>query len=48
MITYYELGGHLYLKEIVFAGSHMFINARTIDDYLVAYALPRKYLEGAR
>lgn len=22
MITYYELGGHLYLKEIVFAGSH--------------------------
>jgi quinoprotein glucose dehydrogenase len=25
---------------VVAAGSHMFINARTIDDYLVAYALP--------
>jgi quinoprotein glucose dehydrogenase len=33
---------------VIAAGSHMFINPGTIDDYLVAYALPEKYLEAAR
>jgi quinoprotein glucose dehydrogenase len=40
----YAAGGRQYV--VVAAGSHMFINARTIDDYLVAYALPPKYLAG--
>ncbi|MGI9308613.1 MAG: PQQ-binding-like beta-propeller repeat protein, partial [Gammaproteobacteria bacterium] len=34
----YSVGGRQYV--VVAAGSHMFINAKTIDDYLVAYALP--------
>ncbi len=34
----YAIDGKQYV--VVAAGSHMFINARTIDDYLVAYALP--------
>jgi quinoprotein glucose dehydrogenase len=34
----YEVDGKQYV--VVAAGSHMFINARTINDYLVAYALP--------
>lgn len=34
----YEVDGRQYV--VVAAGSHMFINARTISDYLVAYALP--------
>lgn len=40
----YTAGGRQYV--VVAAGSHMFINAKTIDDYLVAYALPAKYLAG--
>jgi len=35
----YAVNGRQYI--VVAAGSHMFINAKTIDDYLVAYALPR-------
>lgn len=42
----YERDGRQFV--VIAAGSHMFINARTIDDYLVAYALPKKYLEAAR
>ncbi len=42
----YERNGRQYV--VIAAGSHMFINAKTIDDYLVAYALPQKYLDGAR
>ncbi|MEQ1800740.1 MAG: pyrroloquinoline quinone-dependent dehydrogenase [Gammaproteobacteria bacterium] len=42
----YERDGRQYV--VIAAGSHMFINAKTIDDYLVAYALPEKYLEAAR
>ncbi len=38
----YERNGRQYV--VIAAGSHMFINPRTIDDYLVAYALPEKYL----
>jgi quinoprotein glucose dehydrogenase len=34
----YRAGGRQFI--VVAAGSHMFINAGTIDDYLVAYALP--------
>jgi glucose dehydrogenase len=34
----YSVDGKQYV--VVAAGSHMFINAATIDDYLVAYALP--------
>ena len=34
----YAVNGKQYV--VVAAGSHMFINARTINDYLVAYALP--------
>jgi len=34
----YEIDGRQYV--IVAAGSHMFINAATIDDYLIAWALP--------
>jgi quinoprotein glucose dehydrogenase len=34
----YRAGGRQFI--VVAAGSHMFINAATIDDYLVAYALP--------
>jgi hypothetical protein len=30
---------------VIAAGSHMFINPKTIDDYLVAYALPAEYLK---
>ncbi len=42
----YERNGRQYV--VVAAGSHMFINAATIDDWLVAYALPEKYLETGR
>ena len=42
----YERDGRQFL--VIAAGSHMFINAKTIDDYLVAYALPKKYLEQAQ
>ena len=34
----YAIDGQQYV--VIAAGSHMFINAKTIDDYLVAYALP--------
>ena len=34
----YAVDGRQYV--VVAAGSHMFINARTINDYIVAYALP--------
>jgi quinoprotein glucose dehydrogenase len=34
----YAINGKQYV--VVAAGSHMFINAKTINDYLVAYALP--------
>ena len=34
----YEVDGRQYV--VVAAGSHMFINAKTISDYIVAYALP--------
>jgi quinoprotein glucose dehydrogenase len=34
----YSIKGKQYL--VVAAGSHMFINAKTIDDYIVAYTLP--------
>lgn len=39
----YERDGRQFV--VIAAGSHMFINAETIDDYLVAYALPGKFLE---
>jgi quinoprotein glucose dehydrogenase len=42
-MTYLGSDGRQYL--VVAAGSHMFINAKTIDDYLVAYALPTRYLD---
>ena len=42
----YERDGRQFV--VIAAGSHMFINAKTIDDYLVAYALPRKYLESVK
>ena len=42
----YERDGRQFV--VIAAGSHMFINAKTIDDYLVAYALPMKFLEAAR
>lgn len=42
----YERDGRQYV--VVAAGGHMFINAKAIDDYLVAYALPRKYLDSRR
>ena len=42
----YERDGRQFV--VIAAGSHMFINAQTIDDYLVAYALPKKYLESRR
>ncbi len=35
----YETSGRQFL--VIAAGGHMFINARNIDDYLLAYALPR-------
>jgi hypothetical protein len=38
----YAVNGRQYV--VVAAGSHMFINPKTIDDYLVAYALPDEYL----
>lgn len=41
----YQHDGRQYV--VIAAGGHMFINAKTIDDYLVAYALPGKYLESA-
>jgi quinoprotein glucose dehydrogenase len=41
----YQHDGRQYV--VIAAGSHMFINAKTIDDYLVAYALPEKYLKSA-
>jgi quinoprotein glucose dehydrogenase len=34
----YAVDGNQFV--VVAAGSHMFINAKTINDYLVAYALP--------
>jgi len=34
----YEIDGRQYL--VIASGSHMFINAKAIDDWLVAYALP--------
>ncbi len=34
----YEVDGKQYI--VVAAGSHMFINAKTINDYILAYALP--------
>ena len=34
----YTVDGRQYV--VVAAGSHMFINAKTISDYMVAYALP--------
>ena len=42
----YERDGRQFV--VIAAGSHMFINAKTIDDYLVAYALPKKYLESVK
>jgi quinoprotein glucose dehydrogenase len=42
----YQYEGRQYV--VIAAGSHMFINAATIDDYLVAYALPQKYLESGK
>ncbi|MEO8224063.1 MAG: pyrroloquinoline quinone-dependent dehydrogenase [Gammaproteobacteria bacterium] len=42
----YERDGRQFV--VIAAGSHMFINAKTIDDYLVAYALPKQYLESAK
>ena len=42
----YERDGRQFV--VIAAGSHMFINAKTIDDYLVAYALPMKLLEAAK
>lgn len=38
----YAVRGRQYV--VVAAGGHMFINPKTIDDYLVAYALPDEYL----
>ncbi|MCL4780644.1 MAG: pyrroloquinoline quinone-dependent dehydrogenase [Gammaproteobacteria bacterium] len=38
----YAVNGRQYV--VIAAGSHMFINPKTIDDYLVAYALPGEYL----
>ncbi|MEO7386312.1 MAG: PQQ-binding-like beta-propeller repeat protein, partial [Gammaproteobacteria bacterium] len=42
----YERDGRQFV--VIAAGSHMFINAKAIDDYLVAYALPKKSLETPR
>jgi len=42
----YERDGRQFV--VIAAGSHMFINPKTIDDYLVAYALPKKYLEASK
>lgn len=42
----YERDGRQFV--VIAAGSDMVINAKTIDDYLVAYALPRKYLESGK
>ena len=39
----YMANGRQYV--VIAAGSHMFINPKTIDDYLVAYALPAEYLK---
>ena len=36
----YEAGGQQFV--VIAAGGHMFINARDIDDYLLAYALPQQ------
>jgi quinoprotein glucose dehydrogenase len=42
----YEHDGRQFV--VIAAGSDTVINAKTIDDYLVAYALPRKYLESGK
>ena len=39
----YMANGRQYV--VIAAGSHMFINPKTVDDYLVAYALPAEYLK---
>ncbi|MBL8200370.1 MAG: pyrroloquinoline quinone-dependent dehydrogenase [Chromatiales bacterium] len=42
----YERDGRQFV--VIAAGGPMFVDAQTIDDWLVAYALPRKFLEEAR
>ncbi|MEO8223835.1 MAG: pyrroloquinoline quinone-dependent dehydrogenase [Gammaproteobacteria bacterium] len=42
----YERDGRQFV--VIAAGGDMFIDGGSIDDYLVAYALPKKYLEAVR
>ncbi len=42
----YERDGRQFV--VIAAGGHMLLNATAIDDYLVAYGLPKKYLDAVR